>query len=91
LKNWDTMFTAGVRAQLATNHFAIPLLRENKRALIIHTTFWDEDKYTGQFYYDLAKNALIRMAYGLSIELKQKSKTYLQTCVPCCIVETGIT
>ncbi|WP_370529801.1 SDR family oxidoreductase [Alkalihalobacillus sp. AL-G] len=71
LKNWDTMFTAGVRAQLATNHFAIPLLRENKQALIIHTTFWDDDKYTGQFYYDLAKNALIRMAYGLSIELNQ--------------------
>jgi NAD(P)-dependent dehydrogenase (short-subunit alcohol dehydrogenase family) len=70
LTNWDTMFTAGVRAQLATNHFAIPLLRENKEALIIHTTFWDDGKYTGQFYYDLAKNALVRMAYGLSEELK---------------------
>ncbi|WP_131925393.1 SDR family NAD(P)-dependent oxidoreductase [Hazenella coriacea] len=70
LKHWDTMFTAGVRAQLVTNHFAIPLLRENKQALIIHTTFWDEDKYTGHFYYDLAKNSLVRMAYGLSIELK---------------------
>jgi NAD(P)-dependent dehydrogenase (short-subunit alcohol dehydrogenase family) len=70
LANWDTMFTAGVRAQLATNHFAIPLLRENKEALIIHTTFWDDGKYTGQFYYDLAKNALVRMAYGLSEELK---------------------
>jgi NAD(P)-dependent dehydrogenase (short-subunit alcohol dehydrogenase family) len=72
LENWDTMFTAGVRAQLATNHFAIPLLRENKEALIVHTTFWDEGKYTGQFYYDLAKNALVRMAYGLSKELKEE-------------------
>ncbi|MCY8571571.1 dehydrogenase/reductase SDR family member 1 [Bacillus haynesii] len=71
LKNWDTMFTAGVRAQLATNHFAVPLLRENNQALIIHTTFWDENKYTGQFYYDLAKNAIVRMAYGLSLELKR--------------------
>ncbi|WP_188454818.1 SDR family NAD(P)-dependent oxidoreductase [Virgibacillus oceani] len=71
LRNWDTMFTAGVRAQLATNHFAIPLLRETKQALIVHTTFWDKGKYTGQFYYDLAKNALTRMAYGLSIEVKQ--------------------
>ncbi|PAD74630.1 oxidoreductase [Bacillus licheniformis] len=71
LKNWDTMFAAGVRAQLATNHFAVPLLRENKQALIIHTTFWDENKYTGQFYYDLAKNAIVRMAYGLSLELKR--------------------
>ncbi|WP_044642814.1 SDR family NAD(P)-dependent oxidoreductase [Risungbinella massiliensis] len=71
LKHWDTMFTAGVRAQLATNHYAIPLLRENKQALIVHTTFWDENKYIGHFYYDLAKNALIRMAYGLSVELKK--------------------
>ncbi|MFD2042915.1 SDR family NAD(P)-dependent oxidoreductase [Ornithinibacillus salinisoli] len=71
LENWDKMFTAGVRAQLATNHFAMPLLRENQNAVIIHTTFWDDNKYIGQFYYDLAKNALTRMAYGLSIELKQ--------------------
>ncbi|WP_078578153.1 SDR family NAD(P)-dependent oxidoreductase [Salipaludibacillus agaradhaerens] len=70
LQNWDTMFTAGVRAQLATNYFAMPLLRENNQALIIHTTFWDDDKYIGHFYYDLAKHSLIRMAHGLSIELK---------------------
>ncbi|MGP4081158.1 SDR family oxidoreductase [Pseudalkalibacillus sp. R45] len=70
LEHWDTMFTAGVRAQLATNHFAVPLLRENEQAVIFHTTFWDNGKYTGHFYYDLAKNALARMAYGLSIDLK---------------------
>jgi NAD(P)-dependent dehydrogenase (short-subunit alcohol dehydrogenase family) len=70
LQHWDYMFTAGVRAQLATNHFAIPLLREGTGGIIIHTTFWDQDKYIGHLYYDLAKNALIRMAYGLSIELK---------------------
>ena len=70
LKHWDTMFTAGVRAQLATNYFAIPLIREQKHGLIVHTTFWDNDKYAGTFYYDLAKNALTRMAYGLSIDLQ---------------------
>lgn len=77
LENWDAMFTAGVRAQLATNHFAVPLLRENKQALIVHTTFWDNGKYTGQFYYDLAKNALTRMAYGLSNELRQDNISVL--------------
>ena len=30
----------------------------------------DDDKYLGNLYYDLAKNALTRMAYGLSVELK---------------------
>jgi NAD(P)-dependent dehydrogenase (short-subunit alcohol dehydrogenase family) len=68
---WDKMFTAGVRAQLATNHYAVPLLRENPGGMIFHTTFWDEGKYTGQFYYDLAKNALVRMAYSMSEELRE--------------------
>lgn len=69
--HWDNMFEAGVRAQLMTNYYAVPLMRKTKDSggLIIHTTFWDRDKYTGNFYYDLAKNALNRMAYGLSVEL----------------------
>lgn len=77
LKHWDNMFTAGVRAQLAMNHYAIPLLRENKNGIIIHTTFWDQHKYIGHFYYDLAKNAINRMAYGLSHELKGERITVL--------------
>lgn len=70
LEHWDNMFTSGVRAQLTANYFAIPLLRKNRKGLIVHTSFWDHDKYIGNFYYDLSKNALNRMAYGLSIELK---------------------
>src|SRR5690625_3433720 len=70
-KHWDNMFTSGVRAQLLTNHYAIPLLRKHKTGLIIHTTFWDEDKYIGHFYYDLAKNAINRMTFSLSNELKK--------------------
>lgn len=37
LEHWDTMFTAGVRVQMVTSHFTIPLLRENEHALIVHT------------------------------------------------------
>lgn len=71
LQHWDNMFTAGVRAQLSTNYYAIPLLRNNEKAVIFHTTFWDQYKYTGSFYYDLAKNSLVRMAFGLSFDLKE--------------------
>lgn len=71
--HWHNMFDAGVRAQLITNYYAIPLMRKaNNGGLIIHTTFWDDYKYTGNFYYDLAKNALVRMAFGLSLELKDE-------------------
>jgi NAD(P)-dependent dehydrogenase (short-subunit alcohol dehydrogenase family) len=70
LKHWENMFTAGVRVQLVTNYYAVPLMRQQQQGLIVHTTFWDDNKYIGHFYYDLAKNALIRMAYGLAVELK---------------------
>ncbi|MEK5464590.1 SDR family NAD(P)-dependent oxidoreductase [Paenibacillus sp. FSL P2-0089] len=72
VQHWDHMFTAGVRAQLMTNYYAVPLMRREGAGagkLIVHTTFWDEYKYTGNFYYDLSKNALVRMAYGLSLEV----------------------
>ncbi|MNC33127.1 Glucose 1-dehydrogenase 1 [compost metagenome] len=70
-EHWDHMFNAGVRAQLMTNHYAVPLMRSSSGPgkLIVHTTFWDQYRYIGNFYYDLSKNALVRMAYGLSIEL----------------------
>lgn len=69
--HWSSMFDAGVRAQLMTNYYAIPLMRNTQPSggIIIHTTYWDHYKYIGNFYYDLAKNALVRMAYGLSVEL----------------------
>jgi len=71
IEHWDNMFISGVRSQLMTNYYAIPLMRNNPNGgIIIHTTYWDHYKYVGNFYYDLAKNALVRMAYGLSIELK---------------------
>lgn len=72
--HWENMFNAGVRAQLITNYYAIPLMRKgNTGGLIIHTTFWDHYKYLGNFYYDLSKNSLLRMAFGLSKELKDDS------------------
>jgi NAD(P)-dependent dehydrogenase (short-subunit alcohol dehydrogenase family) len=70
-EHWEYMFNMGVRCQLMTNYYAIPLMRKNKEGgIIFHTTYWDRYKYIGNLYYDLSKNALVRMAYGLSIELK---------------------
>jgi NAD(P)-dependent dehydrogenase (short-subunit alcohol dehydrogenase family) len=77
LQHWDTMFLAGVRAQLITNYYALPLMRKQESGLIVHTTFWDHWKYTGNFYYDLAKNALVRMAFGLAEDLKEDPITVL--------------
>ncbi|MBW5446854.1 SDR family NAD(P)-dependent oxidoreductase [Cohnella sp. CFH 77786] len=69
LQLWEAMFQRGVRAQIATNRYAIPLMLEKGTGLIVHTTFRDQDKYLGTFYYDLAKNAINRMVFGLAQDL----------------------
>lgn len=70
--HWDNMFNAGVRAQLITNYYAIPLMREAKAGgLIIHTTFWDHYKYLGNFYYDLSKTHLSAWYTGYRMSLKR--------------------
>lgn len=75
LNMWDAMFQNGVRPQIATNHYAIPLMLEADSGLIVHTTFQDQDKYLGTFYYDLAKNAINRSVLGLAHDLKSTEIT----------------
>jgi len=70
LRLWDAMMQGGVRAQLATNRLAIPLMLERGAGLIVHTTFRDRDRYLSSFYYDLAKNAINRMVFGLGHDLR---------------------
>ena len=75
LHMWDAMFQCGVRAQIATNHYAIPLMMEADSGFIVHTTFQDQDKYLGTFYYDLAKNTINRSVLSLAHDLKNTKIT----------------
>ncbi|MFD2368631.1 SDR family NAD(P)-dependent oxidoreductase [Brevibacillus sp. GCM10020057] len=77
LKLWDATFQSGIRAQIATSHYAIPLMLEADFGLIVHTTFWDQNKYLGTFYYDLAKNAINRTVFGFAHDLKNTNITAL--------------
>jgi NAD(P)-dependent dehydrogenase (short-subunit alcohol dehydrogenase family) len=70
LRHWDGMFTAGVRAALVASRFVASLMLPQKQGLIISITVWDQDKYLGNLFYDLAKNAINRMTYGIARELK---------------------
>nr|WP_245302681.1 SDR family NAD(P)-dependent oxidoreductase [Symbiobacterium terraclitae] len=70
---WDTMFVAGVRAHIVASKHAIPLMLRQGSGLIVTTTFSDQGKYTGDFWYDLAKNALNRLAFAMAQELKPHS------------------
>src|SRR5919198_132010 len=70
LRHWDGMFTAGVRAHLVASRLAVPLMLAAGRGLIVHTTAWDRDHYLGNLFYDVAKAAVNRMAYGMARELR---------------------
>ena len=70
LRHWAGMFEAGVRAQLVASRLAVPLMLRSRRGLIVHTTAWDRDKYLGNLFYDVAKAAVNRLAFGMGRELK---------------------
>ena len=69
LEHWRNMFAVGVRSHFTASYFAVPLMLPHRRGLIVNTSFWDRDKYIGHLLYDLAKNAMNRMAFGMAREL----------------------
>jgi NAD(P)-dependent dehydrogenase (short-subunit alcohol dehydrogenase family) len=70
LRQWHGMFESGVRAHLVASRLAAPLMLSNHRGLIVHTTAWDRDKYLGNLFYDVAKTAVNRLAFGMARELQ---------------------
>jgi NAD(P)-dependent dehydrogenase (short-subunit alcohol dehydrogenase family) len=65
MERWEGMFTAGVRAHLVTNRYGIPLMLGHRGGLVVSTTYWDGGEYLGLLFYDMAKCAVNRMAFGL--------------------------
>jgi NAD(P)-dependent dehydrogenase (short-subunit alcohol dehydrogenase family) len=43
----------------------------NRQGFIVNTTFWDRGKCLTNLFYDLAKNAINRTAYGMALELRE--------------------
>ena len=70
MRHWKGMFESGVRANLAATRFAVPLMLGKGRGLIVHTTAWDRDRYLSNLFYDVAKAAVNRMAFGMASELQ---------------------
>ena len=70
MRQWTTMFEAGVRANLLASRFAAPLMIAQKSGLIVNITAWNQDKYLGNIFYDVAKAAVNRMTFGMAEELR---------------------
>jgi NAD(P)-dependent dehydrogenase (short-subunit alcohol dehydrogenase family) len=68
---WEGMFTAGVRAHLMASRLAVPLMLPQRRGLIVSTTANLEAlPYMRNLFYDLAKNAVARLAWAIAHELR---------------------
>jgi NAD(P)-dependent dehydrogenase (short-subunit alcohol dehydrogenase family) len=71
LAQWDSMMDRGVRNHLLASRCAAPMMLREKRGLIVTTTFWDRGRYLrGNLFYDLAKAAMTRLAFGIAEELR---------------------
>jgi NAD(P)-dependent dehydrogenase (short-subunit alcohol dehydrogenase family) len=73
LRHWDGMFTSGVRAAMVASRHAAAMMLSQMRGLIINITAWDRDKFMVNVFYDVAKNAINRLTYGLAQELKPQN------------------
>ena len=72
LQQWNSMFTAGVRAHLAASRLAVPLMLPQRRGLIVSTTANLEVlPYMRNLFYDLAKNAIARLVWAMAQELRE--------------------
>jgi NAD(P)-dependent dehydrogenase (short-subunit alcohol dehydrogenase family) len=69
-RHWDGMFTAGVRATLLTSARLAPLMIRGRAGVVVNIVAWLEGPYLGNLYYDVAKNAIIRMTEGMASELR---------------------
>jgi NAD(P)-dependent dehydrogenase (short-subunit alcohol dehydrogenase family) len=72
LHQWEGMFTAGLRAHLTASRLAVPLMLPHRRGLIISTTArLDTLPYLRNVYYDLSKNAVVRLVWAMAEELRE--------------------
>ena len=75
LTHWEGMFERGLRNHVLSSVAAAPIFVRQKRGLIVTVTFWDRWRYTGSFFYDLAKAAMNRLAFGIAQDLRPHGVT----------------
>ncbi len=67
---WLKLHERAVYSHLITSRYGAPLLVAQQHGLIVEITDGDRADYRGQFYYDLAKTAVTRMAFGMAADLR---------------------
>ncbi len=67
-QGWQLLERA-INSHLITSRHGAPLMIERNAGLIVEVTDGDTFGYRGNFFYDLAKNAVIRRAYAMAADL----------------------
>ncbi|MFF0298044.1 SDR family oxidoreductase [Kitasatospora sp. NPDC004614] len=79
LDNGRRLFELGVQTHAITSHFILPLLVRNPGGLVVEmtdgTAEYNETHYRNSFFYDMVKNAVVRMAFALAHELRPHGGT----------------
>jgi NAD(P)-dependent dehydrogenase (short-subunit alcohol dehydrogenase family) len=75
LDNGLRMLRLQIDTHLITSHFALPLLIRNPGGLVVEMTDgtreYNDANYRAPAFYDLAKSAVIRLAFAQSVELAE--------------------
>ena len=71
------MLERAIHSHLITSRHGAPLMIERDAGLIVEVTDGDTLGYRGNFFYDLAKNAVIRLAYAMAADLYAHQVTAL--------------
>lgn len=77
LENGLRMLRQAIETHIITAHYGAPMMVEQKSGLIIEITDGDTADYRGEVVYDLVKNSVIRLAYGMSQDLQPHGVTAL--------------
>jgi NAD(P)-dependent dehydrogenase (short-subunit alcohol dehydrogenase family) len=83
---WEHDLAAGLRllrlavdTHLITSHFALPLLLRSPGGLVVEVTdgtaAYNATRYRVSAFYDLAKTSVLRMAWALGQELRERGAT----------------
>jgi NAD(P)-dependent dehydrogenase (short-subunit alcohol dehydrogenase family) len=65
------MLDRGIFSHILTSRYAVPLMLERNRGLIVEITDGDSFGYRGNLFYDLVKLSVIRLAFAMAWELRR--------------------
>jgi NAD(P)-dependent dehydrogenase (short-subunit alcohol dehydrogenase family) len=69
------MLERGVFSHIITSQYGVPMMVARGQGLVIEITDGNSPDYRGNLFYDLAKSSIIRLALGMSHELRDKGIT----------------